>query len=171
AGVPVLPRELRRGRLSAAPAGHALAALRHAGRRHRRHVAGRRADGDGARLQPARRHLERRGGGAVRLDGDRGDRDAPPPRAVAGVSRSARLDRAVSGDRRLRAVHVAGGQGRDLPRARAARRRGRAGGAQSCTLAAVIAGPLATVYAVYKTLAISVPTVVEALTGRLTIER
>ncbi|HZS41255.1 MAG TPA: lysophospholipid acyltransferase family protein [Polyangia bacterium] len=35
----------------------------------------------------------------------------------------------------------------------------------------MIAGPLATVYAVYKTLAISVPTVVEALTGRLTIER
>jgi 1-acyl-sn-glycerol-3-phosphate acyltransferase len=35
----------------------------------------------------------------------------------------------------------------------------------------VIAGPLATVYAIYKTLAISVPTVVEALTGRLTVER
>lgn len=35
----------------------------------------------------------------------------------------------------------------------------------------MIAGPLATVYAVYKTLAISVPTLAEALTGRLTIER
>ncbi len=35
----------------------------------------------------------------------------------------------------------------------------------------MIAGPLATVYAIYKTLSISVPTLVEALTGRLTVER
>jgi 1-acyl-sn-glycerol-3-phosphate acyltransferase len=35
----------------------------------------------------------------------------------------------------------------------------------------VIAGPFATVYAVYKTLAISLPTVVEALAGRLSVER
>jgi 1-acyl-sn-glycerol-3-phosphate acyltransferase len=43
--------------------------------------------------------------------------------------------------------------------------------AHECYAALVIAGPFATVYAVYKTLSISVPTLFEALTGRLTIER
>lgn len=35
----------------------------------------------------------------------------------------------------------------------------------------MIAGPFASLYAIYKTLSISIPTVAEALTGRLTVER